>query len=284
MKEEILKQCDIWFELFKQNHDTLKQMVLLNNCKRNMIGMSLNTRTYSSSDNHEGKRIELDVNQYFSTFPPLKEGVTLALDNENADVYKYMLARVIDYYIKENYGDQEIDAKDTFTHRLWQISSNYEKANKDDGDPIIANFCTIIGGLFKNPDANDYIAIISYMILAHNAGKSLDSFVEKLKNEITSETIYGNKLEESINESIKRCQKCNEMCHFLTRGDEFINKMEAKFVDYPELKVLFEKYMRISKNVDKLLEGDTDIDIIVENVYKKLKPFLGIAKIFKGKH
>ena len=189
---EIIEKCDKWFNMFKQVHDVFKKMVLSNEYREQNITMELSfTKFISMVDkNIKGRIISLDLKQHSII---IKEGVTISIDEENEDIYSYLVACVIDYYISQNYGDEKIDLM-RFNGAL------YSNVKRDRGNvvPMIAFLGTLTESI-------EYSRIISSIICNHNLGESSEQIIDNLKNSICNQQI-SDRIDSNINYSSKQCE------------------------------------------------------------------------------
>lgn len=190
--KEIIKKCDNWLDMFKKVHDTFKKMVLTDKYRKQKVVMELSFPTiFSFSDsNVKGRTINLDLKQYGTT---LKEGVTILIDDENEDIYSYLVASVLDYYVSENLNGEEINLLG-FNYVLHSNIKNEEGATI----PITAN----LGSLTESLEC--YKIVVS-ILGNHNVGESSEQIISNLRNRVSNQQI-GDKMDASINYSADQCK------------------------------------------------------------------------------
>lgn len=67
------------------------------------------TKFFTFTDSRKGNSINLDLKRYGDI---IQEGATISIDEINSDIYAYLMANVISYYISKNYKDTIIDYSD----------------------------------------------------------------------------------------------------------------------------------------------------------------------------
>lgn len=189
--KEIIEKCDNWFDMFKKVHDTFKKIVLTDEYRKQNVVMELSfANFFSFSDsNIKGRIINLDLKQYGTI---LKEGVTISIDEANEDVYSYLAACVLDYYVSQNLGDKEIDLLE-FNSILY---SN-EKYERGATVPMLA----MLGSL---TESQEYYKIVASILGNHNIGESSEQIISNLRNRISNQQI-GDRMDSSISHSSNQC-------------------------------------------------------------------------------
>ena len=190
--EEIIEKCDKWLDMFKQVHDTFKKLVLTDEYRKQHVFTELSFPTFFSftDSNVKGRVIDLDLKQYDTI---LKEGVTISIDEANEDVYSYLVASVLDYYVSQNLGGQQIDLID-FSSTLY---SN-EKHEKGTTVPMLAE----LGSL---TESSEYYKIVTSILGNHNVGESSEQLIANLRNRISNQQI-GDRMDSGINHSSNQCE------------------------------------------------------------------------------
>lgn len=190
--EEIIEKCDKWLDMFKQVHDAFKNLVLKDEYRKQHIIMELSFPTFFSftDSNVKGRSIDLNLKQYNTI---LKEGVTISLDYVNEDIYAYLVANVLDYYVSQNLGDEQIDLID-FNSVLY---SN-ERYNRGTTTSMLAE----LSSLTKSPEYNK---IVISILGNHNVGESSEQLIANLKNRINNQQI-GDRMDSGINYSSNQCE------------------------------------------------------------------------------
>ena len=174
--EEIIKKCDLWLDMFKQVHDAFKKLVLMDKYREKQVTMELSFPIFSQITDRDdkGRRIRLNLKQYSKT---LKEGVTISIDEANEDVYSYLVASALDYYVSQNLKGQQIDLMD-FNSILY---SN-KKHKRGTPVPMLAN----LGLLTESPK---YRKIVTSILINHNVGESSEQLIANLRNMISNQQI-----------------------------------------------------------------------------------------------
>lgn len=190
--EEIIEKCDKWLEMFKQVHDTFKILVLTEEYRKQNVVMELSFSTFFSStdSNVKGSVIDLDLKQHGTI---LKEGVTISIDEANEDVYSYLVASVLDYYISQNLGGQQIDLM-----RFNSILYSKEKHERGTPVPMLARLGSLTGSL-------EYYKIVSSILGNHNVGESSEQLIANLRNRISNQQI-GDRMDSCIKHSSNQCE------------------------------------------------------------------------------
>ena len=189
-KEEIIRKCDKWLEMFKNTHDRFKKISLKEYSKEENIGTIVSFGSFVSSYSEAGRTIDIDLKR-FETI--IKEGMTITVNNSNKGIYEYLVANVLDYYLSKNYANAKIDFKNT-NGRL------YSKETYDSKD-----VCPISAGISSLLDYDSYTIskIVTKILLNHNLGESSKQIIDNLKNEIPDQRI-DDKFEKGIEYSIRQ--------------------------------------------------------------------------------
>lgn len=189
--EAIIEKCDQWLEMFKQVHDKFSESALVEKYRQQNITMNLSFGAFCSfSDINKVRSIDLDMQQYGTT---VQEGMTISLDGENEEVYKYLLANTLSHYLSKNYAGVQIDLKD-FNWRLYSS-----------GKSTIVDLSSLQNSI-------DYERIVTGLIVCHNVGASTEQIIVNCRNKICNQHL-SNRIDEGI-ESSTRQYKC------LTQGNE----------------------------------------------------------------
>ena len=174
-KEEIIELCDKWIEMFKKVHDVFKEVVLDKEYIDQDITMKLSFNRTISNLKTKQKTIDLEI--YLHGISIIK-GITIALENKNEEVYKYLVANVLNYFILTNCKDTLINYHDNFKGIIY---SNI-KPRKCMPNPITANITNING-------ICDY-DFISGLLSNHNLKEDYDKvLINYLKNRITDQQL-----------------------------------------------------------------------------------------------
>ena len=185
--EEIIKKCDLWLDMFKQVHDAFKELVLTDKYREQQVCMVLDFSNFSSCTDKDlkGKTIDLDLKRNDTI---LKEGVTISIDEANENVYSYLAASVLDYYVSQNLKGQQIDMMD-FNSILY---SN-KKHKRGTPVPMLAR----LGSLTESPK---YREIVNKILINHNVGESSKQLIANLRNGISNQQI-SDRIDLGINHS-----------------------------------------------------------------------------------
>lgn len=190
--EEIIEKCDKWFDIFKQVHDKFKEKVLTDKYRKQKVVMELSFSEFSllSDNNIKGRRIDLYLMQPAGIF---KEGVSISINEANEDIYSYLVACVLDYYISKNLGDKEIDL-DNFKSVL---HSNEQPDRETRLVPMIASLASLTG-------LSKYYRIVVTLLRNHNVGESSEQIIANLRNRISNQQI-GDTIDSAISYSSNQC-------------------------------------------------------------------------------
>ncbi len=185
--EEIIKKCDLWLDMFKQVHDAFKKLVLMDKYREKQVTMELSFPIFPKITDRDdkGRRIRLNLKQYSKT---LNEGVTISIDEANEDVYSYLVASALDYYVSQNLKGQQIDMMD-FNSILY---SN-KKHKRGTPVPMLAR----LGSLTESPK---YREIVTKILINHNVGESSEQLIANLRNKISNQQI-SDRMDSDINNS-----------------------------------------------------------------------------------
>ncbi len=190
--EEIIKKCDKWLEMFRQVHDVFKKKVLTDRYRRQNVYMELSFPIFASfaEDNVKGRAIDLDLKQHGRS---ISEGVTISIDEANDDVYAYLFANVLDYYVSQNLRGQQIDLMD-FNNILY---SN-----------VVNERCTpvpMFAGLSSLTESSEYWNIVTNILINHNLGESSEQLIANLRKRISNQQI-SDRMDSSIIRSSNQCE------------------------------------------------------------------------------
>ena len=191
--EEIIEKCNKWLDMFKQVHDTFKKLVLTDEYRKQDVVMDLSFPAFFGYDNDNtiGKTICLDLRQHSII---LNVGVSIDIDSVNEDVYSYLVASVLDYYVSQNLEGQQINLMDD----NYILYSNAKKMDeKWKTVPMKANLCPLID--------SDYYWIVNKIIGNHNLGESSEQLVANLRNKISNQQI-SDRMDKGINYSSNQCE------------------------------------------------------------------------------
>ena len=187
-KDDIIKKCDQWLDIFKKVHDEFKKLVLKNKYRNQNITMELVLSSYHSTvSNDEGNYISLSLEQYSHQ---INKGVSIYIDDKNSDLYKYLAASVLDYYLSQNLEGREFDFMD-FNGTLYSIYSH-----EGSTVPMMANTTSLM-------QEAEYAQMISCMLGNHNVGESSEQLLSDLKNNIRNQQL-SEEFEHGIEDSTRQ--------------------------------------------------------------------------------
>ncbi len=184
-KEELLNKCDRWFEAFTKVHDMFRNLALSDRCKQMRINMDLAVSAYVNvkRDNDTGKCIDIDLKRYGEM---IQEGPSLEIPSENEDIFKYMLARVLEYYLVKNYGNTPVDISDDWNYLL----RSPDHVEYEEVFPLKFHMSII-------REMPEYDQLVKGIIYKFNLGLPIKPVIEDLKNRIAVP-----KSIERVNESV----------------------------------------------------------------------------------
>ena len=153
--------------------------------------MHLECPTYSilGDSNNKGKCITLDLERMGTV---IQEGVDVSIRDVNDDVYAYLFASVLDYYVSQNFVNTKIDIKD-YNGMLYSNKKRERRLSV----PMLANLCN-----FNNDPV--YWKIIDSILCNHNVGKTSEQLINNLKNKIFNQQI--DDFDSLIDYSSDQCQ------------------------------------------------------------------------------
>lgn len=142
----------------------------------------------------KGRNIDINVSD-MDNYTLMKEQLEKnqqKLEQANEDVYSYLAACVLDYYVSQNLGDKEIDLLG-FNSILY---SN-EKYERGATVPMLA----MLGSL---TESQEYYKIVASILGNHNIGESSEQIISNLRNRISNQQI-GDRMDSSISHSSNQC-------------------------------------------------------------------------------
>ena len=186
--QEIIANCDKWLEMFRKVHDKFRELVLSERYRKQNIVMRLSfSQLLSLSDKKKSKKIELNLKQHGAI---IQEGVQIIVDEASEDIYAYLVANVLDYYVSKNYANSQIDYLNPMWD--WALSSNIKKATGE-SKPMFSDLRLLL-------ESVEYENIIINILGNHNLGKTSSQMIFNLKNKITNQQL-GDRIMNSINHS-----------------------------------------------------------------------------------
>ncbi len=178
--EEIIEECDMWLDLFKQAHDEYKELVLSEKYRKKDVTMELKFPLYPDRSPYNSflKGISLNLCSYGSL---RKSGVYATIKYKNGDIYAYLVANVLDYYLLQNLRDEQIIMYDRYySEYLYSDSENNETTV-----PILASLSPLT-------ETKKIDELVFEMISNHNSGESSEQLISNLKNRIYNQQINDN--------------------------------------------------------------------------------------------
>ena len=169
-KENIIEKCDGWLELFKEAYKVYKELATYPAWIKCKVFPKIRTLDFYYSGGPEGKGIELVLDDVVSS-------VEFNAADSNKDIFNYVIASVVDYYLKEEKNNEQIDIS-TFD---WDLYT--EKRESEE------NFITSILMLGTCKDWNCTKKIVLEVIDNHNLGKSSEELLISLKNRIKDQKL-----------------------------------------------------------------------------------------------
>ncbi len=190
--KEIIDKCDKWLNMFKQVHATFKKLVLTDKYIKQNVVMELGFGIcVSRSDVKNKKRtIDLELRQHGKI---INEGVSISINEANKDVYSYLVASVLDYFLSQNISNKETNLK-VSDRILYSIE-------KPEGEAIVPIFARIDSLI----DSSEYQDIVDRIFVNHNMGESSEQLIDNLRNSIFNQQI-GDNMDLDINYSSNQCK------------------------------------------------------------------------------
>ncbi len=176
--QDIIDKCNKWLEMYRKIHDKFKELVLKEEYREQNVTMKLSFFKYPPYEDGGNKReiIKLVLNQC-STI--IQEGATISIDEANENVYAYLVANVIDYYVQNNYKETKINNMSVNFNNV--LYSN-EKKGKGTTSPIIALLDPLMESL-------KLYEVVNSILVAHNLGISSKQIIDNLRNRISNQQI-----------------------------------------------------------------------------------------------
>lgn len=176
--QEIINNCEKWIENFKKVHDVFKQLVLSEKYRNQKIRMRLSFSKFSrlNRDNKVSNKIALYLMQNGTV---IQEGMTISVAESNSDIYAYLMASVLSYYLSKNYEDTQID----YTNPNWNcILYSKERAQKIESAPIMSSLYTLY-------ESSYYSQIVTGLLCFHNLNKPADQIIANLSARILNQQL-----------------------------------------------------------------------------------------------
>ena len=169
-KEEIIEKCDMWIEMFKKTHDYFKKITLSKKAAKENIKMEILFSDFVNSNGEKGHSIDIDLYRLNTI---IKEGLTIDVSTSN--IYRYLLANVLDYYVSSNYSNASIDINNLNRYL-------YSKNSKS----IYSNIAN------SDENYNKYYDVIIGILANHNLGESSKQIINNTRNKIYDQQIESN--------------------------------------------------------------------------------------------
>ena len=194
--ESVIEKCDRWFETFTKVHDMFRDLALTDRCKKRDINMQVGVSSYVYVNaKGTGKCIDIDLKRRGDM---IQEGPFLEIPTENEDVFKYMFARVLEYYLTKNYGDTEIVLPDIWSYRL----TSGDQVEYEEVFPAEFNMSIL-------RELPEYRELIKKIIYKYNLGLPLKPLIEELRSKIEAPLSTEN-IDKSIDYSERKLDELNE--------------------------------------------------------------------------
>jgi hypothetical protein len=194
--ESVIEKCDRWFETFTKVHDMFRDLALTDRCKKRNINMQVGVSSYAYLNaKGTGKCIDIDLKRRGDM---IQEGPFLEIPTENEDVFKYMFARVLEYYLTKNYGDTEIVLPDIWSYRL----TSGDQVEYEEVFPAEFNMSIL-------RELPDYRELIKKIVYKYNLGLPIKPLIEELRNKIEAPLSTEN-IDKSLDYSERKLDELNE--------------------------------------------------------------------------
>jgi hypothetical protein len=194
--ESVIEKCDRWFETFTKVHDMFRDLALTDRCKKRNINMQVGVSSYAYLNaKGTGKCIDIDLKRHGDM---IQEGPFLEIPTENEDVFKYMFARVLEYYLTKNYGDTEIVLPDIWSYRL----TSGDQVEYEEVFPAEFNMSIL-------RELPDYRELIKKIVYKYNLGLPIKPLIEELRNKIEAPLSTEN-IDKSLDYSERKLDELNE--------------------------------------------------------------------------
>lgn len=189
-REEILEKCDEWLAMFDRVLKYFSGFVEEEKSLAEKIQLLVYFGEYSPLDTgNSGQTIKISL---ASKYGVILEGVSIEVDNQNENIYKYLVAEVISRFLSLNCQGQK-----------FKIDANW------DGN-IRSNKCNRSSSIHSLLSASltqktDYYAIIAAILKCHNLDLPFEQIIDNLRCAVSSQPMVSNSLEESIVRSRRQC-------------------------------------------------------------------------------
>lgn len=181
---DIIEKCDKWLEMFRKIHDKFRELVLTDEYREQNVVMKLSFSSFFEDSNIKVRTINLDLKQY-STI--IQEGVTISIDEANEDVYAYLVANVLDYYVSKNYKGTKIN---NMSMHFNDILYSNESKDKETVVPMLAGIRSLM-------ESSELSRVVNSILGAHNLGVSSKQIIANLRNRISNQQV-GDRIDSGI--------------------------------------------------------------------------------------
>lgn len=176
-KEEIIKLCDYWLKMFEEMHDKFKELVLREKYRKQGVSMYLTfNEVYSPKGRLIAKNIALKLKKGNIL---IQDGASITIPTYGDDIYNYLIASVLNYYISKNYEDTPINDKNCIDNVLY--SKYYDGTSLS---PMMAHVDYLYNSQFFD--------ITKRITTQHNLGFSSEQLLRDLKDNIHSQILGEN--------------------------------------------------------------------------------------------
>lgn len=176
-KEEIIKACDHWLKMFEEMHDKYKELVLTEKYREQGVSMHLTfEEVFSPNEKLIAKNIALKLKKGNIL---IQDGVSITIPTSGDDIYKYLIASVLNYYISKNYEDTPINDKNCIDNVLH--SKYYDGTSSS---PMMAHANYLYNSQFFDTTKR--------ITTQHNLGFASEQLIRDLKEDIHSQILGEN--------------------------------------------------------------------------------------------
>ena len=209
LRADVEIDCEEWFSQFMEIHNKLKEIALSDEGKEERLHASLCLYQLCDSETFKptGKCMDLSLCNGYSG-NTLITVATLVLDDENDDVFKYLFAKVVDYYLAVNYANTKISlfGDEYATGTLYSNEKEKDIYGERMISPTNANLYTVL-----NND-HDYRKIFEKLVDFHNVGMPSNFYIDKIRNDFPEViTICDDLLKDSIEKTEHNKEIVNEI-------------------------------------------------------------------------
>ena len=153
--------------MFKKTHDYFKKITLSKKAAKENIKMEILFSDFVNYNGEKGHSIGINL---YKLNTIIKEGLTI--DVSTINIYRYLLANVLDYYVSSNYANTSIDFN--YLNRfLYSKNTKSIYASISNSDENYNKYCDVIIGILAN----------------HNLGESSNQIINNTRNNIYNQQI-----------------------------------------------------------------------------------------------